>query len=87
MASDEISGEVCEEDVPDPQVMLGGEREVLIHVTLRVDHGRHVRMLVSHQVRRVREAIQIKLLHNHGSCSQEDLGYPTGALLAGVVIG
>ena len=67
VAGNEVGMEVREEDVLDSQTMLGGEREVLIHVTLRVDDGGRVRLLVADQIRGVREAIQIKLLQNHRS--------------------
>ena len=67
VAGDEVRMEVREEHVLDSQAMLGGEREVLIHVTLRVDDGGRVRLLVADQIRGVREAIQIELLQNHRS--------------------
>ena len=47
--------------------MLGGERQVLIDITLRIDDSGHVRLLVANQIRRVCEAIQVKLLQNHRS--------------------
>ena len=67
VAGNEVGVEVREEDVLDPQAMLGGEREVLIDVTLRVDDGRRARLLVADQIRGVREAIQIELLEDHRS--------------------
>ena len=45
--------------------MLGGERQVLIAVTLRIDDGRRAGRLVGDQVRRVGQAVQIELLENH----------------------
>jgi hypothetical protein len=36
--------------VLDPQAMLAGKREVLIHVTLRIDDGSGVRLLVADQI-------------------------------------
>ena len=73
VAGNEVGMEVREEDVLDSQTVLGGEREVLIHVTLRVDDGGRVRLLVADQVRGVREAIQIKLLQNHRSTLRDAL--------------
>jgi hypothetical protein len=57
--------EMGEEDVRDPQIVLGGERQVLIDVALRVDDGRDMRLFVADQIRRVREAIQVELLQDH----------------------
>jgi hypothetical protein len=42
VAGNEVGMEVRQEDVLDSQTMLGGEREVLFHVTLRVDDGSRV---------------------------------------------
>jgi hypothetical protein len=67
VAGNEVGMEVREKDVLDSQTMLGGEREVLIHVTLRVDNSGRVRLLVADEIRGVREAIQIKLLQDHWS--------------------
>ena len=61
----EVGVEVREEHVLDAQPVLGGEREVVIDVTLRVDHRGAVRLLVADQVRGVGEAIQVELLQNH----------------------
>ena len=47
VTGDEVGVEVREEDVRDPQAVLGGEREVLIDVALRIDDGRRVRLLVA----------------------------------------
>ena len=67
VTGDEIRMEVREEDVLDLEAMLGGKRQVLIDVTLRIDDRCRVRFLVANQVRRVREAIEVKLLQNHRS--------------------
>ena len=56
---------VGEEDVRDAQAVLGGEREVLLDVALRIDDRRGLRLLVADQIGRVREAIQIELLEDH----------------------
>jgi hypothetical protein len=42
VAGNEVGMEVGQEDVLDSQTMLGGKREVLFHVTLRVDDGSRV---------------------------------------------
>ena len=57
--------EVREEHMLDSQTMLGREREVLIHVPLRVDDSGRARLLVSDPIRGMRKAIKIKLLQNH----------------------
>jgi hypothetical protein len=66
VAGHEVGMKVREEHVLDLQTMLGGEREVLIHVTLRIDNSCRARLLVANQIRGVSEAIQVKLLQNHG---------------------
>ena len=65
MTCDEVGVEVCEQDVLDLQAVLRSERQVLVDVPLRIDDGRRVCQLVTNEVRRVREAIQIKLLQDH----------------------
>ena len=65
MAGDEVGVEVRQEDVRDLQIVLGGEREVLIDVALGIDDRRDVRLLVADEVRRVRQAIEIELFENH----------------------
>ena len=75
MPGDEVGVEVREEDVRDPQAVLGGEREVLIDVALRIDDRRRVRLLVADQIRRVREAIQIELLEDHRRDSRTRCGH------------
>jgi hypothetical protein len=47
--------------------MFRGKREVLIDVALRIDDGSRPGLFVADQVRRMREAIQIKLFEDHGS--------------------
>ncbi len=50
--------------------MLGGKREVLLRVTLRVHNGSRARRFVSNHVGGVRQARQIELLEDH-------LGFPS----------
>jgi hypothetical protein len=49
----------------DPQAMLGGERDVLIHVALRVGHRGGRRGLVSDEVGGVGKTRKIKLFEDH----------------------
>ena len=65
VSGDEVGVKVREEDVRDPQVVLGREGEILIDVALRIDDGCGVRSGVADEVRSVRQAIQIKLLQDH----------------------
>ncbi len=65
MSGDEVGVKVREEDVRDPQVVLGREGEILIDVALRIDHGCRARAGVADQVRGVCQAIQVKLLQDH----------------------
>src|SRR5438093_12896784 len=67
MAGDEVRVKMREEDVRDLQPVSGGEREVLIDVSLGIDDGSGSARLVRDEIRRVREAIQIELLQNHVS--------------------
>jgi hypothetical protein len=55
-----------EQDAGDPQPVLRGECEVLIDVSLRIDDRGRPRLLISDEIRRVREATEIKLLQDHG---------------------
>ena len=66
MAGDEVGVKVGEEDVRDAQAVCLGIRDVLVHVPLRVDHGRRVRRFVADEIRGVREAVQIELFQDHG---------------------
>ena len=50
VAGNEVGMEVREEDVLDLETMLGGEREVLIDVTLRIDDRGRVRLLVADEI-------------------------------------
>ncbi len=65
MAGDEVGVKVREEDVRDPQAVLGRESEILIDVALRIDDGSRAGAGVADEVRGVRQAIQIKLLQDH----------------------
>src|SRR5580765_7353068 len=65
MPRDEVGMEVREDDMGDAQAMLLGERQVLLNVALRIDHRGDAGGLVADQIRRVREAIQIKLVEDH----------------------
>jgi hypothetical protein len=56
---------VGQHDVGDPTSMGIGEGNVLIDVALRIDHGRHARLFISDQVRRVGETIEIELFQDH----------------------
>ena len=47
MPGDEVGVEVRQEDVRDPQAVLGGKGEILVDVALRIDDGRRVRSLVA----------------------------------------
>jgi hypothetical protein len=65
VASDEVGVKVREEDVPDLQPVLGGERDVLVGVALRIDHGCRAGRLVPNEIGGVRQARQIELLEDH----------------------
>jgi len=56
---------VREDDVLDAKLMVGGERDVLFDVALGIDDARRAGLLVADDVRRVRQAIQIKLMKDH----------------------
>src|SRR5262249_28062508 len=65
VTGDEVGVEVRQEHMLDLKPVLGGERQVLIDVALRIDDGRDLRLLVSDEIRRVRKAIQVELLEDH----------------------
>jgi hypothetical protein len=66
MTRDEIGMKVRQQHVRDPQVVLARERQILIDVALRIDDGSNLRALVADEIRRVRKAIQVELVENHG---------------------
>jgi hypothetical protein len=56
MPGDEIGVEMRQEYVLDLERVLGGKRNVLVRVPLRVNDGCRACLLVSNQVRSVRQA-------------------------------
>ena len=69
VAGDEVGVEVCQKDVLD-RVSAGlGVGKVLINVTLRIDHGGRLGLVVGDHVRRMGQAGQIVLLDFHGMAS------------------
>jgi len=67
MTRDEIGVKVRQEDVHDAEVVIRRKRQVLIDVTLRIDDGGRAAFFVGNDVRRMREAVQIKLFEDHVS--------------------
>ena len=67
MSSDEIGMQMGQKHVLDLQRMLGGERDVMIRIALRVNNGSRAGLLVSNHVRRVRQAWQIELLEDQAA--------------------
>ena len=65
VTGNEVRMEVGQEHVFDSQTVFRGERQVLLDVTLWIENRGGVRLLVTDQIRGVRQAIQIKLLENH----------------------
>src|SRR5262245_49663582 len=74
MPGHEVRVQMSEEDVFDPQTMLGREGQVLIHVTLGIDDCRRLRPLVADQIRRMSETIQVELLEDHRSAIVDAAG-------------
>ena len=67
MTGDEIGVEVREEDVDDAKVVIRRKRQILVDVTLRVDHSGCSAFFVGNDVGGMREAVQIKLFEEHHS--------------------
>ena len=67
MTRDEIGVKVRQEDVHDAEVVIRRKRQVLIDVTLWIDDGGRAAFFVGNDVRRMREAVQIKLFEDHVS--------------------
>ena len=65
MAGEEVGVKVCQGDVLNLEAVRIGEREVLVDVTLRVDHNRRVRRLVADEIRGMRQTSKIELLQDH----------------------
>ena len=60
-----VGVKVREEPRARSQAVLGGEREVLVDVALRVDDRSDVRVFVADQIGRMRQAIEIELFQDH----------------------
>jgi hypothetical protein len=69
MSSNEIGVEMRQEYVLDLKGVLGGKRDVLVRVALRINDGRRAGLLVSNNVGGVRQARQIELLEDHAELS------------------
>jgi hypothetical protein len=65
MPGDEISVKMGQKYVLDLKSVLGGKRDVLVRVPLRVNNGCRAGLLVSNNARGVRQARQIELLEDH----------------------
>jgi hypothetical protein len=63
--------EMGEKNVPDEEIIFGGEIEIKIDVALGIDHGRDARGFISDEIGSVRQAIQIELLENHAASLRE----------------
>src|SRR5216683_2965962 len=78
MPGDEIGVEMRKEYVLDLKRMFGGECNVLIRVTLRVNDGCGACLLISNYVGGVCQARQIKLFEDH--CTDPRLRSATSAV-------
>ena len=67
VTGDEVRVKVREKDVLYLETVRVGERQILIDVALRIDDRRSARQFVANQIGRVREAIQIELMEDHGA--------------------
>jgi hypothetical protein len=67
MTGDEIGMKVGQEDVANAEVVIRRERQILIDVTLRIDHGGGAAVLVRYDVGGMRQTVQVKLLEDHAS--------------------
>lgn len=67
VAGDEIGIEMGQEDVLDSQIVFGGECEIAVHLTLRIDDGRDAVLAVADDLGGMGEAIEIKLFEDHGT--------------------
>ena len=56
---------VCFEYELNRQTMFTGRVEILLYISTRINHDCSSSLLVSHQVRRVRQTLQIKLFKDH----------------------
>ncbi len=66
VSGEEVGVQVRQEDMRDPQLVLAREGEILLDIALRVHHDRLVGVFVAHEVRGVREAIEVELFEDHG---------------------
>jgi hypothetical protein len=63
--STKVGVEMRQEYALDLECVPGGESDILIRVSLRVNHCRHSCLFVSNNVGSVRQARQIELLEDH----------------------
>jgi hypothetical protein len=73
MPGDEVSVKVGQEHVPDPAAEPVGVLDVLVNITLRIDHRGDAASLISHQVRRMRQAPQVVLPEDQRRPRRSDL--------------
>ena len=66
VSRDEIRVKMREQDVANLQAVAVRFLEVHIDVPPRIDDGRRARLLVTDEIRRLREAAEIELFEDHG---------------------
>jgi hypothetical protein len=59
--------QMSQDYVFDLQLILSGELQISLDVSLRIDDGSCARLLVTDKIGRVGEAIEIELLEDHAS--------------------
>jgi hypothetical protein len=64
VSGEEVGVEVRKEYVRDAQVVLVGQGQILIDVPLRIDNRRDAAAFVADEIRRVRQAVQVKLMED-----------------------
>jgi hypothetical protein len=65
MAGQEVSVQVCQEDVLDCEMVLLGKGQIVIDVTLRIHHSGGTGPLVTDEVGCMSEAVQVELVEKH----------------------
>ena len=66
MAGDEISMKVRQEHMPDLEAVPFGFVDIDLNIATRIDDRRRVRVFVPNEIGRLREALQVELLEDHG---------------------
>ena len=68
MAGEEISVKMGQKDVLDVTTVLGCVLQILVNITLRINHDGRTRSCIGDEIGGMRETAKVILLQHHGVC-------------------